>query len=153
LGPLLFCNTVQPLLLSLASELTLGYLDDFTLGGDVATVAQNVSRIAELGSKMGLVLNAAKCELVAHSGLVVDDRLLRSFSRVERRDATLLGAPLFPGRVLNDSWSDRCRDLSRPVDRLVGRQDALFLLRESTENWQLPSTFTIATVIITQPVS
>jgi len=103
LGPLLFCNTVQPLLLSLASELTLGYLDDFTLGGDVATVAQNVSRIAELGSKMGLVLNAAKCELVAHSGLVVDDRLLRSFSRVERRDATLLGAPLFPGRVLNDS--------------------------------------------------
>jgi len=40
-----FCNTVQPLLLSLASsELTLENLDDFTLGGDVATVAQDVSR-------------------------------------------------------------------------------------------------------------
>ena len=87
-----------------------------TCNGDVATVAQDVSRIAELGSKMGLVLNAAKCELVAHPGLVVDDRLLRSFRRVERRDATLLEAPLFPGRVLNDFWSDRCRDLSRAVD-------------------------------------
>ena len=41
--------------------------------------------------------------------------------------------PLFPGRVLNDFWSDRCRDLSRAVDRLclVGRQDALILLRAS----------------------
>jgi len=55
--------------LSLASELTLGYLHDFTLGGNVASVAQDVSRIAELGSKMDLVLNAAKCEFVAHSVL------------------------------------------------------------------------------------
>ena len=127
MGPLLFCNTVQPLLLSLASQLTLGYLDDFTLGGNAATVAQDVSRIVELGSKMGLTLNAAKCELVAHSGLVVDDPILQSFSRVEPGDATLLGAPLFSGRVLNDFWSDRCRDLSRAVDRLclVGRQLSL----------------------------
>jgi len=102
-----------------------------TLGRNVATVAQDVRRIVELGSKMGLILNA--CELVAHSGLVVNDPIPRSFSRVEPGDATLLGAPLFPGRVLNDFWSDRCRDLSRAVDRLclVGRQDALILLRAS----------------------
>ena len=38
MGPLVFCGImVQPLLLSLASELTLQYLNDFTLGGDVAT--------------------------------------------------------------------------------------------------------------------
>jgi len=84
----LFCNTVQPLLLSLSSELTLGYLDDFTLGGNVATV----SRIVELGSKMDLNLKAAKCELVAQSGLVVDDPLFRTFTRVEPGDAALLRA-------------------------------------------------------------
>jgi len=39
---------------------------------------------------------------MAHSDLVVDDPLSRSFSRVEPGDATLLGAPLFPGRILND---------------------------------------------------
>ena len=66
-----------------------------------------MSRIAELGSKMSLVLNAAKCEHVTHSGFIVDDPLLWSFSRVEPGDATLLGATLFQGRVLNDFWSDR----------------------------------------------
>jgi len=97
LGPLLFFNTVQPLLLSLASQLNLGYLDDFTLGGNVATVAQVVSRIVELGFKMGLILNAAKRERVAQFGLVVDDPILRSFSRVEPVDATLFGSPTVPG--------------------------------------------------------
>ena len=33
IGPLLFCNTVQPLLESLQSDLRLGFLDDFKLGG------------------------------------------------------------------------------------------------------------------------
>jgi len=39
---------------------------------------------------------------MAHSDLVVDDPLSRSFSRIEPGDATLLGVPLFPGRILND---------------------------------------------------
>ena len=132
LGPLLFCNTVHPLLSPLVSDLTLGYLDDFTLGGNVATVAQDV-RIVDLGSNMGISLNAAKCELVAHSGLVVDDPLLRSFTCVQPCDGTLLGAPLFHGKVLNDFCSERCSDLSRAVDRLcfVGAQDTLILLRAS----------------------
>jgi len=30
----------------------------------------------------------------------------------------LLGAPLFPGPVLDKAWSDRCADLARAVDRL-----------------------------------
>jgi len=78
---------------------------------------------------MGLVLNAAKCELVAHPGLVVDDPLLGSFTRVEPNDATLLVASLFTGKVLNDFWSDSCSALTRAADRLrlVSSQDALIL--------------------------
>jgi len=80
---------------------------------------------------MGLILNAAKCKLVAYSGLVVDNLLLRSCTHVQPCDATLLDAPLFLGKVLNDYLSERCSDLSRAVDRLclVGAQDALILLR------------------------
>jgi len=59
LGPLLFCNTVQPLLSSLASELNLGYLDDVTLGGPVDTVASDVAEIAKVGGNMGLILNSS----------------------------------------------------------------------------------------------
>ena len=58
--------------------------------------------IVDIGSKMGLILNAAKCELVAHPGLVVDDPLLRLLTRVQTCNTTLLGAPLFQGKVLND---------------------------------------------------
>ena len=43
LGPLMFSNTVQPLLVSLTSELTLGYLDDLTLGGLPSQVAKDIN--------------------------------------------------------------------------------------------------------------
>ena len=48
-------------------------------------------------------------------------------------DATLLGAPLFVGSVLDNAWSSRCMELSRAVNRLksVGAQDSLILLRAS----------------------
>ena len=47
LGPLLFCLAVQPLLRSLASELTLGFLDDFTIGGHLASVAADIATMQE----------------------------------------------------------------------------------------------------------
>jgi len=43
-GPLLFCNTIQPLLSSLDSDVKLGFLDDVTLGGPV-----DMSRLMLLG--------------------------------------------------------------------------------------------------------
>ena len=61
IGPLLFCNTVQPLLESLQSELPLGHLDDFTLGGEQSVVAKDV--VAEIGQTLGFTLNISKCEL------------------------------------------------------------------------------------------
>ena len=96
-GPLLFCNSIQPMLSSLESELNLGHLDDVSLGGLVDTVAADVTRIAKEGSEMGLHLNASKCELTAHQRSTVTDELLRSFLRVDVCDASLLSAPLFHG--------------------------------------------------------
>ena len=133
LGPLLFCNTIQPLLSSLASELNLGYLDDVTLGGPADTVASDVAEIAKVGGNMGLILNSSKCELLAHPGVTVNDKRLQSFQRVLPSDATLLGAPLFHGPVLDQAWADRCDDLSVAINRLsqLGSHDALLLLRSS----------------------
>ena len=81
---------------------------------------------------MGLILNTFKCELFAHQAVLVSDKLLQSFTRVDPGDTTVLGAPLFPGPVL-DQWCDRCDDLSRAVRRLhhLCSQDALILLRSS----------------------
>ena len=118
LGPLLFCNTIQPLLLSLNSDLNLGYLDDVTRGGPSSTIASDVAEIAKVRTNMGLTLNTSKCELIAHPDFSVEDDLLHSFTRVDVSAATLLGAPLFSGPVLDEAWSDRCHDLCRAVNRL-----------------------------------
>jgi len=53
LGPLLFCDTFHPLLSSLTCDVTLGYLDDFTLGGSVETVAQDVCGSSSLAPRWG----------------------------------------------------------------------------------------------------
>jgi len=131
-GSLLVCNTVQPLLSSLASELNLRYLD-VTLGGPIDIAASDVAEIAKVGGNMGLILNASKCELLAHLGVMVNDKRLQSFQRVLPSDTTLLGAPLFHGPVLDQAWADRSDDLSRAVKRLsqLGSHDALLLLRSS----------------------
>jgi len=108
LGPLLFCNTIQPLLSSLNSELNLGYLDDVTLAGPADTVASDVADIIQVGGAMGLVLNTGKCELIADQDCIADDQMLQSFIRVDTGDVSLLGAPLFTGTVLDDAWLARC---------------------------------------------
>jgi hypothetical protein len=133
LGPLLFCNTIHPLLLSLQADLNMGYLDDLSVGGPVDAIADDVVKISTAGQKLGLTLNAAKCELIAHPDLVVEDPLLRSFQRVTVPEASLLGAPLFEGPALDQAWLRCCGDLSRAVERLklIGSQEALTLLRAS----------------------
>ena len=109
---------MHPILSSLQAELNLGYLDDVTLGGPVETVAADVAEIVNAGSKIGLSLNVAKCELIAHPDFVVKDTLLQSFERVELNNTTLLGAPLLQGSALDHAWDKRCENLARAVNRL-----------------------------------
>ena len=77
------------------APLTLGFLDDVTLGGSVKTVASDVEKIISAGTAMGLSLNISKCELIAHKDLQVDDSALLSFEKVDIEETTLPGAPLF----------------------------------------------------------
>ena len=117
LGPLLFSNTIHPMLSSLQAELKLGYLDDITLGGPVEIVAFDVAEIMRIGAEIGLSLNVSKCELIAHSDAAISDTLLQSFNRVEIEDNTLLGAPLFPGPALDRALAERCQELAKqPTD-------------------------------------
>ena len=132
-GPLLFCNTVYPLLSSSQCILNIGFLDDVTLGGHVDVVASDVAEIIRLGAKIGLSLNISKCELIAHTDLQLNDALLQSFSRVDIAATTLLGAPLFHGPILDNTRDQRCDDLSKAVNRLSSSasQDALIFLTAS----------------------
>jgi len=96
-------------------------------------VADDTEKVVREGERLGLVLNTSKCELITHRGFDVQSNILRSFRRVDMEEAILLGAPMFAGPALDDTWSDRCDDLTRAVDRLtkIGSQEALILLRAS----------------------
>ena len=71
LGPLLFCNTIHPLLQSLEENLSLGFLGDLSLGGPESVVADDVSKIIWVGEDQSLMLNTSKCELITHRGFNV----------------------------------------------------------------------------------
>jgi len=110
----------------------LGNLDDVTLGGLPDEVGTDVSRIIVVGQSLGLQLNVAKCEVVTHPGTAISDPTIGLFTAVSLKDSILLGSPppLFPGPMLDKTWSDGCNDLSRAVERLsmVGSQEVLILL-------------------------
>jgi len=81
------------------------------LGGSIDTLAADVQTIITHGEAMSLCLNNTKCEIIAHQQSVITDPTLRLFSRVNIEDATLLGAPLFAGKVLHEAWASRCSEL------------------------------------------
>ncbi|HSN23902.1 MAG TPA: reverse transcriptase domain-containing protein, partial [Methylomicrobium sp.] len=130
LGPLLFCITVQPLLKSLTSSLKMGYMDDVTIGGSIATVAADVSTIRHGGALLGLQLNAHKCEIISNH-ISISNPQFDNFIRLSSDTATLLGAPLSTGSALHSALTTLCNNLERAVDRLqlISAHDALVLLK------------------------
>jgi Reverse transcriptase (RNA-dependent DNA polymerase) len=131
IGPLLFSNTIQPMLEDVHSDLRLAYLDDVTLGGPEEVVSKDVDYIVAEGGKMGLRLNESKCELLAQDHFIPKVGRFGTFTRIRLPDATLLGAPLFRGAAQDDAWSQRCKDLANAVRNMksIRSQDALILLR------------------------
>lgn len=133
IGPLLFCITVHPLLQSLSSQLKVGYLDDFCLGGTEQSVARDVEMVMILGQDMGLSLNVSKCELIQKPCTTCSNPFLGGFKKVDLQNMLLLGSPIMPGPELDRKLQECCSDLARAVRRLelIDAHDALVLLRSS----------------------
>lgn len=132
LGPLLFCLAVHPLLLSLTSDLTIGYMDDLTLGGSQSTVAADVATIRSSAASLGLHLNPSKCEVISCRQAISNPQF-EGFRQVSLDTASLLGAPLSTGQAMDTALSTLCEDFVRAVDRLqlLSSHDALLLLKNS----------------------
>ena len=132
LGPLLFCLALHPLLLSLQSELIIGYIDDITVGGPKSVVTRDVEFIIEAGVNFGLLLNAFKCELIT-SAEPEQDCIFNSFTIIKLSEASLSGAPLFSGTVLDNALKRRHDDfvcLSANI-RSVYAHDVLLIMKFS----------------------
>jgi len=70
LGVSLFCAAIHPLLTSLTSILRLGYMNDVTVGGPEAQVANDIEKLKQFAAK------------VARSGFISTTRSVSSFANV-----------------------------------------------------------------------
>jgi len=115
-GPLPLCLSIRPLLQSLSASLSIGFLDDVTLGGDATSVAKDVDSVRFQGELIGLRLNVSQCELISHSDTPLADNL-DAFTSFKPSDPSLLGAPLFGGSAMSTHLESYCTELSRVIDR------------------------------------
>jgi hypothetical protein len=67
-GPMIFSLAIQPIILSLDSELNIWYLDDGTLADYPEVVLSDFKKVINLSKKIGLELNFNKCEIFCCSG-------------------------------------------------------------------------------------
>ncbi|XP_055340939.1 uncharacterized protein LOC129590009 [Paramacrobiotus metropolitanus] len=138
LGPLLFCLALLRVIATLSTELNAWYLDDGTLGGAPAAVAENFTRVIEGARTIGLDIYESKCELFVSGGSESErQEVIESFVShhpqlrvISNSTLTLLGAP-----VLDDAISDVLDEKSCAINRacerlqLLPRHHALYLLR------------------------
>ena len=111
------CDAVHPTLTSLGSTLRLSFMDDFSLSGEVRTVADDVERVAE---KTGLTLNESKCEIIASNFDIIENiDTFRDFRRVALHRMTLLGAPVLKGPAVDCALQHKVDDLQRAVGRFL----------------------------------
>ena len=137
LGPLLFCLSIHIILTAFQSPFIACFMDDVTLGGDADTIERDVLQMVETGSRIGLVLNPTKSELIAqvsgnHIPLSTESPM-SGFSVLDMDNAQLLGSPILTGLAMNSILSARVDDLERAMTRLcfLEAQDALLILRSA----------------------
>ena len=135
LGPLLFCLSIYHIVQQLESELSLFYLDDGTLGGNVGHLERDLEVIEREGAKIGLHLNKGKSEIICASAKVQDSVVhhLPGAKIVDPSKATILGSPIGDASSVSDALTIKVNQLKKMGERLqlLSAHDAILLLKHS----------------------
>ena len=95
-------------------------MDDFSLSGEVRTVADDVERVIQAAEKTGLTLNESKCEIIASNFYIIENiDTFRDFRRVALHRMTLLAAPVLKGPAVDCALQQKVDDLLRAVGRFL----------------------------------
>ena len=109
-------------------------MDDFSLSGEVRTVAEDVEKMIQAAEETGLTLNESKCEIIASNFDIIENiDTFREFRRVAPQHMTLLGVPVLKGPAVDCALQHKVDDIQRAVGglALLHSHDALVLLRNS----------------------
>jgi hypothetical protein len=92
---------IQPIILSLDSQMNIWYLDDGTLADYPEVVLSDFKKVINLSQEIGLELNFNKCEIFCCSG-DTDLKVIKEFQNLapgikicDRESLSLLGSPIF----------------------------------------------------------
>jgi hypothetical protein len=134
LGPLLFCSAAQKRLVRrIKAMFNSWYMDDGSMGDHIDVLVEDWRTVVEEGRKIGLVVNAAKCELITDDLAVVEKfrSVAPDIKHVSTASAMLLGAPIGGERSIDDILASKLLELQRLSNRmtLLEPHDALFLLK------------------------
>ena len=106
------------MLQALKSELTLGYLDDISIGGKISTVFDDFDHLQAMATDLGLQLNKQKCEAVVTKNSPPLPQEFSEFIPVESSKGELLGAALFAGTRLDEILATKIIELRKDANRL-----------------------------------
>ena len=103
LGPMLFCLTIHPLLMSLKSELRIGFLDDVTVGGTEKVVSEEITVVESEAAKLGLQLNKLKCEITSRVNRQQNSyrEAFSGFQFTDLDNLFMLGSPVMAGSAVD----------------------------------------------------
>jgi hypothetical protein len=78
---MIFSIAIQPIILSLDSELNIWYLDDVTLADYPEVVLSDFKKVINLSQEIGFELNFNKCEIFCCSG-ETDLKVIKEFQNL-----------------------------------------------------------------------
>ena len=118
------------MLQALKSELTLGYLNDVSIGGKISTVIDDFDQLQAMATDLGLQLNKQKCEATVTKNSPPLPQEFSEFIPVESSKGELLGGALFAGTRLDEILPAMIIELRKDADRLhlLQSHDALLIL-------------------------
>jgi hypothetical protein len=100
---MIFSLAIQPIMLSLDSQLNIWYLNDGTLADDPEVVLSDFKKVINLSREIGLELNFNKCEIFCCSGDTdLNLKVIKEFPNLapgikicDRESLSLLGSQIF----------------------------------------------------------
>jgi hypothetical protein len=102
-------------------EFSCWYKDDGTLGGDVDSLLKDFNFIIiDEGRKLGVVINATKCEVItAEENVLLKSSILRLTLDIKTSDAMLLVAPIGGMQSVGQALVAKLHELRRLSGRLA----------------------------------
>jgi hypothetical protein len=124
---MIFSIAIQPIILSLDSELNIWYLDDVTLADYPEVVLSDFKKVINLSQEIGLELNFNKCEIFCCSG-ETDLKVIKEFLQnlasgikiCDREGLSLLGSPIF-----NQGFKNTVEKTIITVENLLNKAELL----------------------------